>query len=140
MISWLASERSRRIDGHLRRRWSSQTGAKRTDGVIGEVICVHRDCGPSGDAAVMARHRNSPGRALQPKRTTMTLVAALDVSTTSSALCVVDRLDGRIVFETSVASEPDAIAAALEVYRSRLQLVGHEAGALAPWLHRELQA
>jgi transposase len=70
----------------------------------------------------------------------MTLVAALDVSTTTSALCVVDRLDGRIVFETSVASEPDAIAAALDSYRSRLHLVGHEAGALAPWLHRELQA
>jgi hypothetical protein len=30
MINWLASERSRRIDGHLRRRWLSQTGAKRT--------------------------------------------------------------------------------------------------------------
>jgi len=68
----------------------------------------------------------------------MPFAAALDVSVTKSALCVVDRSDGAIVFETTVAIEPDAIAAALAPFAGRLHLVGHEASSLAPWLHREL--
>lgn len=66
--------------------------------------------------------------------------AALDVSVSKCALCVVSSDDGSIVFETEVPTEPELIAAALEPYASRLRRVGHEAGALAPWLQRELEA
>ena len=66
----------------------------------------------------------------------MTLAAALDVSIAKSTLCVVDRSDGSVVLETTVPTEPDAIAAALEPFANRLYLVGHEAGSSAPWLHR----
>ncbi|HLJ04936.1 MAG TPA: transposase [Acetobacteraceae bacterium] len=68
----------------------------------------------------------------------MPFAAALDVSVTKCALCVVDGDDGEIVFETTVPTEPHEIAAALEPFAGRLHLVGHEAGSLAPWLHREL--
>ncbi|MFN3515498.1 MAG: IS110 family transposase [Phenylobacterium sp.] len=66
--------------------------------------------------------------------------AALDVSVSKSSLCVVSSEDGQIVLETTVATEPEAIAEALKPYASRLRRLGHEAGSLAPWLQRELQA
>jgi hypothetical protein len=44
------------------------------------------------------------------------------------------------VFETTVATDPAIIFAALAPYRARLERVGHEAGAVAPRLHRELTA
>jgi len=52
---------------------------------------------------------------------------------------VVASEDGSIVLETTVETEPAAIAAALAPYANRLRRVGHEAGALSPLLHRELQ-
>jgi len=66
--------------------------------------------------------------------------AALDVAVSKSSLCVVSSEDGSIVFETTVETEPESIAEALKPYASRLRRLGHEAGSLAPWLHRELQA
>jgi transposase len=66
--------------------------------------------------------------------------AALDVAVSKSSLCVVSSEDGSIVFETTVETEPQSIAEALKPYASRLRRLGHEAGSLAPWLHRELQA
>ena len=62
----------------------------------------------------------------------MQLAAALDVSISKSAICVVERDDGSVVFETTVPTEPDVIAAALAPFANRLHLVGHEAGSLAP--------
>ena len=70
----------------------------------------------------------------------MNLSAALDTSTTKAAICVVNSRDGTVVFETTVATDPAIIFAALASYRSRLDRVGHEAGTVAPWLHRELTA
>jgi transposase len=66
--------------------------------------------------------------------------AALDVSSSKSAVCVVNRQDGAVVLETTVQTDAPAILAALKPYAGRLHLVGHEAGGLSAWLHRELQA
>lgn len=65
--------------------------------------------------------------------------AGLDVATVESALCVVDGA-GEIVLETKVPSEPAAIAAALTPFAGSVRRIGHEAGALSPWLQRELKA
>jgi transposase len=70
----------------------------------------------------------------------MKLDAALDTSATTTAICVVNSRDGTIVLETSVATEPDAIFAALKPHLKRLRRVGHEATGWSAWLHRELEA
>ena len=68
----------------------------------------------------------------------MTHFAGLDVSTKTTSVCVITD-DGEVVLETSVATEPDAIAAALQPYRRTLKKAGHETGSLAPWLHKGLR-
>nr|WP_315783167.1 transposase [Bradyrhizobium sp. SZCCHNPS1003] len=68
----------------------------------------------------------------------MKLSAALDTSSTKTAICVVNSRDGAVVFEASVATDPAVIFEALAPYLPRLDKVGHEAGSVAPWLHREL--
>jgi transposase len=70
----------------------------------------------------------------------MKLCAALDTSTTKTAICIVNSRDGAVVFEVTVATDPAIIFAALAPFRTRLERVGHEAGTVAPWLHRELAA
>jgi len=69
----------------------------------------------------------------------MEYFAGLDVSIDETAICVVSD-SGDVVLETSVATDPAAIAAALASYSGRLRRAGHEAGALSPWLHPELLA
>ena len=54
-----------------------------------------------------------------------------------TAICVVDD-KGKVMLEVSVVTDPQAITAALKPYLGRLRRVGHEAGALSPWLHPEL--
>lgn len=71
-------------------------------------------------------------------RPPMKLSAALDTSSTKTAICVVNSRDGAVVFEASVATDPAIIFEALSPYLPRLDKVGHEAGSVAPWLHREL--
>ena len=70
----------------------------------------------------------------------MKLSAALDTSSTNTAICVVNSRDGTVVFEASVATDPAIIFEALAPYLPRLDKVGHEAGSVAPWLHRELMS
>lgn len=70
----------------------------------------------------------------------MTLCAGLDTSSTKTAICVVASKDGETVFETTVPTDPRAIVAALEPYLAKLKRIGHEAGSVAPWLHRDLTA
>jgi transposase len=70
----------------------------------------------------------------------MKLDAALDTSATTTAICVIDRTEGDVVFETTVKTDPDAIFRALKRYAGRLHLVGHEATGWSAWLHRELEA
>ncbi|MGX1347365.1 hypothetical protein AB7M49_000941 [Bradyrhizobium elkanii] len=61
----------------------------------------------------------------------------LDVGMDESAICVVDD-KGAVALQTTVVTDPDAIKTALKPYLARLRRLGHEAGALSPWLHPEL--
>jgi transposase len=63
--------------------------------------------------------------------------AGLDVADQTTAICVQDDV-GKIIFETSVATTPTAIAGALKPYRQMLESVAQETGTKARWLHKEL--
>ncbi len=65
--------------------------------------------------------------------------AGIDVSVKSSSLCVVDG-SGRIVRETVVASDPEALIAWFRALPFELTRIGLEAGPLSQWLYAELQA
>ena len=67
----------------------------------------------------------------------MEYFAGLDVSMKETAICVVDG-QSKVVVETSVPTDPEAIAAALANWRKSLKRVGHEAGSLSPWLQAGL--
>lgn len=54
-----------------------------------------------------------------------------------TAVCVVDD-KGKVALETTVVTDPEVIKVALRPFIGRLRRVGHEAGALSPWLHPEL--
>ena len=69
----------------------------------------------------------------------MECFAGLDVSIEETAICVIDAA-GNSLFAGSVETDPAAIAGALQPFANKLRRVGHEAGALSPWLHPELQA
>ena len=68
----------------------------------------------------------------------MEYFAGLDVAMEETAICVVDR-EGKVVLETMITTDPDAIAKVLKPYLSKLRRVGHEAGSLSPWLQVELK-
>ena len=63
--------------------------------------------------------------------------AGIDVSLERSSVCVVDAT-GRIVRETKVASEPEALVVLLRQLGLPLARVGLEAGPLSQWLHAGL--
>lgn len=65
--------------------------------------------------------------------------AGLDVSIEETAICVVDE-QGAVLLQRAVPTEPEAIADALAPFAATLKRVGHEAGALSPWLHPGLEA
>jgi len=67
----------------------------------------------------------------------MEFFTGLDVGMDETAICVVDE-KGKVVLETTVMTDPEAIKLALQPYLGRLRRVGHEAGSLSPWLHPEL--
>ncbi|GAB5508203.1 MAG: IS110-like element ISRhru3 family transposase [Rhizobiaceae bacterium] len=69
----------------------------------------------------------------------MDCFAGLDVSMDETTICVVDTA-GKTIFASTVTTDPVAIAEALKPYAEELRRVGHEAGALSPWLHPELTA
>jgi hypothetical protein len=66
-------------------------------------------------------------RKLEARRA-MKLCAALDTSSSRTAICVVNSRDGSIVYEASVATDPAIIFGALAPFLPRLESVGHEAG------------
>ena len=47
-------------------------------------------------------------------------------------------VDGTVLLQTEVPTDPQAIAEAVRPYRRTLRRAGHEAGALSPWLQSEL--
>jgi transposase len=53
-----------------------------------------------------------------------------------TAICVVDD-KGKVLLETTMVTDLEAIRLALKPYPGRLRRVGHEAGALSSWLHPE---
>jgi transposase len=67
----------------------------------------------------------------------MDYYAGIDVSLEQSSVCVVDAT-GKIVRETKVASEPEALVALLKSLGYPLQRVGLEAGPLSQWLYAGL--
>lgn len=69
----------------------------------------------------------------------MDLYAGLDVSLDETSICIIDA-DGKIVHETKVPSEPEAIRSVFEGSADRLGRLGIEASSLGIWLHRELAA
>jgi len=65
--------------------------------------------------------------------------AAIDVSLELSSVCVVDET-GKIVRETKVASEPEALVALFNDTGLEFTRIGLEAGPLSQWLHAGLTA
>ena len=63
--------------------------------------------------------------------------AGLDVSLEETAVCVVDEA-GRIVKETRVPSEPEALVGFFQVLGLTVERIGLEACSLAAWLHEGL--
>ena len=68
----------------------------------------------------------------------MEYFAGLDVAMEESAICVIDR-EGKVVLETKITTDPDAIFKVLKPYVAKLRRIGHEAGSLSPWLQVELK-
>ena len=69
----------------------------------------------------------------------MEYFAGIDVSLEQSSVCVVDGA-GRIVRETKVASEPEALVRFFRGLGIRVIRIGLEAGPLSQWLHAGLVA
>lgn len=90
-------------------------------------------CRPTASERTLPRAKQKRGRRK------MEYFAGLDVSIDETAVCVVDD-KGTVVLNGSVATDPASIADVLRPYAGRLRRVGHEAGALSPWLHPELLA
>lgn len=67
----------------------------------------------------------------------MTCFAGLDVSLQQTSICLVDDA-GRILRETKVPTEPEALIAVLQPYALELGRVGLETGPLSPHLYSEL--
>lgn len=63
--------------------------------------------------------------------------AGLDVSREETAVCVVDEA-GRIVKETRVPSEPEALVGFFQALGLTVERIGLEACSLAAWLHEGL--
>ena len=64
--------------------------------------------------------------------------AGIDVSLELSSVCVVDA-QGKIVRETKVASEPEALVAFFAPLGFAVKRIGLEAGPLSAWLHAGLK-
>lgn len=67
----------------------------------------------------------------------MEYYAGLDISEEATSVCVVDGR-GRVVSEAKVVTDPGALAVHLSGFGADLSQVGLEAGALTPWLAREM--
>jgi hypothetical protein len=73
----------------------------------------------------------------QKEKRNMDYFAGLDVSVKETSVCIVDDT-GKIVRETRVASEPEALLQVLTNTIYRFKRVGLEAGPLSQWLYSVL--
>ena len=69
----------------------------------------------------------------------MEYYAGMDVSEEATSVCVIDG-GGKVVSEAKVATDPSELARHLMQFGVAFSLVGLEAGALTPWLAREMAA
>jgi transposase len=69
----------------------------------------------------------------------MAIFAGLDVGGKKTAVCIVDR-SGKIIWQGTLDTHPEMIAAALKRWQGRLDKVGLESGPFTPHLHRALVA
>src|SRR3954451_22886389 len=92
-----------------------------------------RSGGPFG----LVDHEPRVGLTDAKRRAALELYAGLDVSVAETSLCVVDA-DGKVIRETKVPTEPEAIIAALAAAGAGWKRVGLEAGPLSQWLFSAL--
>src|ERR1700758_4118858 len=86
----------------------------------------------------MMKARSAPsGLKHQKEKRNMDYFAGLDVSVKETSVCIVDDT-GKIVQETRVASEPEALLQVLTNTIYRFKRVGLEAGPLSQWLYSAL--
>lgn len=69
----------------------------------------------------------------------MSFFVGLDVSLEETSVCIVDN-DGKVVRETKVETETEALQKVLSDHMGALDRVGVEASSIGIWVHRELQA
>jgi transposase len=95
----------------------------------------------AGDRPSHGSSERDPSRSAPEYRggTAVEYFAAIDVSLELSSVCVVDGA-GKIVRETKVASEPDALIQWFRETGLTLTRIGLEAGPLSQWLHAGLVA
>jgi transposase len=74
---------------------------------------------------------------IQKEEYGMKLFVGLDVSLAKTAVCVVNE-HGKIVKETEVASEPEALLGFAGALPGTVAIIGLEAGPLSQWLDRGL--
>jgi transposase len=70
--------------------------------------------------------------------TTMNYYVGIDVSLEASSVCVVDS-NGKIVCESKIVSEPDALITWLKGLKLELTRIGLEAGPLSQWLYAAMR-
>src|SRR3954463_4994747 len=63
--------------------------------------------------------------------------AGLDVSLKETSVCIVDGA-GKIIRETRVASEPEALVGYFSSLETKVVRIGLEAGSLSQWLYASL--
>src|SRR4051812_34929381 len=77
---------------------------------------------------------------VQPvRRSAMELFVGLDVSVRTTSVCVMDT-GGKLIRESKVETEPEAISALLHAIGGPYKRVGLEAGPLSQWLYSGLSA
>ncbi len=69
----------------------------------------------------------------------MELYVGMDVSLKETSICVIDG-DGEILYESSVISEPEAIAKYIKTKAAGAKRIGLETGPTTTWLWHELRA
>jgi transposase len=78
-----------------------------------------------------------PNSPIRKKDNDMHMFIGLDVSLASTAACVLDER-GKVMKESKVDSEPEALTVFLRGLSGSMMTIGLEAGPLSQWLHRHL--